>query len=93
LPLLPPPRTLRQATCNKFDAEWVRAQWRQAEQMWDEHMSDVLTLVGHASDGDARRRKLQLEDYRRDSGDKYTLEAPGFLYAAHRRPSGAYYLC
>ena len=83
------PRYTAQATCNKFDAAWVRQQWTQAERVWDEHMGGVLTLIGHASDGDGRRRKLQLEDYRRNSDDKYTLAAPGFLYAAHRRQSGA----
>jgi hypothetical protein len=61
--------------------------------MWDEHLGGVLSLTGHASDGDARRRKLQLEDFRRSSDDKYTLAAPGFLYAAHRRQSGEVAAC
>jgi hypothetical protein len=52
-------------------------------------LSALGPLIGHASDGDARRRKLQLEDYKAAAagapGAAYTLVgAPGFLFAAHQ---------
>jgi hypothetical protein len=79
-----------QAVCNKFNAEFVRAQWTQAAVLWGIHLLPALgPLIGHASDGDARRRKLQLEDYRGqesvERGSEYKLLAPGFLFCAWKR--------
>jgi hypothetical protein len=74
----------------------------QAEQLWDTHLRDALgPLVGHASDGDARRRKLQLEDYcaldvtrglhHGDPPSRYALDVPGFLFSA-RHAGGCHQL-
>jgi hypothetical protein len=55
---------LGMGTCNKFDASWVRRQWNSLASLWTSHcLESVGPLLGHASDGDARRRKLMLEDY------------------------------
>jgi hypothetical protein len=65
LPSIP---ILFQSTCNKFDAEdFVRQQWDQFHAFWQEAggVKEVGMVMGHASDGDARRRKLMLEDYTR----------------------------
>ena len=51
-------------TCNKFDAGWVRRQWNDLQSLWNTHCVEAIgPLLGHASDGDSRRRKLMLEDY------------------------------
>jgi hypothetical protein len=76
-----------QAVCNRFDADFVRSQWTHAAELWRTHLLHALgPLIGHASDGDARRRKLQLEDYRAqgsgERGSRYYLPAPGFLFSA-----------
>jgi hypothetical protein len=55
-----------QSTCNKFDAEdFVRQQWEDLHKCWRDAggLKEVGMLIGHASDGDARRRKLMVEDY------------------------------
>jgi hypothetical protein len=50
-------------TCNCFDACWVRLQWGRIDQLWQLHCEEqVGPIVGHASDGDSRRRQLMLED-------------------------------
>ena len=50
-----------QATCNKFDATpHVAEQWRDLDALFDQYvLPEGLMLVGHASDGDARRFTLQ----------------------------------
>ncbi len=56
------------ATCNRFSAEDIREQWNRVEQLWREHCLELVgPIIGHASDGDSRRRSVQLADYyRRD---------------------------
>jgi hypothetical protein len=52
------------STCNTFDSTWVRTQWDQIDGLWKEICSiPIGPLMGHASDGDPRRRKLMLEDF------------------------------
>jgi hypothetical protein len=44
-------------TCNCFDSSWVRSQWRTIDALWkDNCLEDVGPIIGHASDGDSRRR-------------------------------------
>lgn len=84
-PTLPKLAVLFQATCNRFDAAFVRQQWELVQQLWQTHLSapSVLgPLIGHASDGDARRRCLQLEDYESPKARAYMLDAPGFTLSA-----------
>jgi hypothetical protein len=80
---LPKLVVLFQATCNRFDAVFVREQWQQVSQLWQPDMAAALgPLLGHASDGDARRRALQLEDYHSPKTTPYMLPAPGFTFSA-----------
>lgn len=63
-PELPRLCILATSTCNKFNSEWVRMQWTAIVAKWNIHCrSQVGPILGHASDGDARRRKLMLYDY------------------------------
>jgi hypothetical protein len=44
-------------TCNCFDVGWVRKQWGKIDALWIKHCeSSIGLIVGHASDGDSRRR-------------------------------------
>ena len=44
-------------TCNCFDASWVRQQWDMIEKLWNKECKDIVgPILGHASDGDSRRR-------------------------------------
>lgn len=77
-------------TCNKFNADWVRAQWEQMKQFWDLYCRQVGPLLGHASDGDARRRKLMLEDYRgvnQGSNQRYKVGWEGWQYSVAILPN------
>lgn len=68
-------------TCNKFDATWVREQWNQVASLWTVNCLELVgPLLGHASDGDSRRRKLMLEDYsgRGIPGTRQNLEWEGW---------------
>jgi hypothetical protein len=84
LPSIP---VLFQSTCNRFDADFVRQQWNELCRYWREAgLEKVGMLIGHASDGDARRRKLMLEDYTRAlPPDRcFTLpNCPSFTLVAH----------
>ncbi|CAM6101773.1 unnamed protein product [Calypogeia fissa] len=62
---------LATSTCGKFDTEWVKRQWNILEEMWNSHcLKDVGPILGHASDGDSRRRKLMIEAYTEARGVK-----------------------
>ena len=49
-------------TCNAFSAaDYVKHQWRRVELYYQKYLADIVgPLVGFASDGDPRRRKLML---------------------------------
>lgn len=82
------------ATCNKFDNQWVRDHWIQLKSFWDEYCrADVGPLIGHASDGDARRRKLMLADYRGRNGldRRYDVGWEGWQYSIAILPNGDLY--
>ena len=80
-------------TCNAFSAaEYVAPQWETAERLYNEHIKDHLgPLVGHASDGDARRRHLMLLAMTSKSGQRYGLAVNTFSLTATavRDPTGA----
>jgi hypothetical protein len=85
---LPSLAVMFQATCNKFDADtFVRPQWDELAALWAElgGLERVGMLIGHTSDGDARRRKLMQEDMTRelDARLRFTLpNCPGFTLVA-----------
>ena len=59
---LPPFAILLQVVCNVFDHAMVREQWYFIKDFYNQFLFDMLRpLVGHASDGDSRCRKLHLE--------------------------------
>ncbi len=77
---LPPMVVLLQACCNTFTHEIVERQWEQIITLYNRHILPVLgPLVGHASDGDARRRKLHLLKALSRTGERYGLDTPNFL--------------
>ena len=78
-PELPPLVALLQAVCNKFDHHMVRRQWDEIQVLYDRHLLPVLgPLVGHASDGDSRRRKLHMEDATSKEGDRFGIQHENF---------------
>lgn len=82
---------LATGTCNKFDANWVRRQWNTLDEMWSTHCLEAVgPVLGHASDGDSRRRKLMLEDYngKGTGAQKVNLGWDGWLLA-HSMTTGA----
>lgn len=79
------------ATCNRFTADWVRRQWEELKRMWDLYCREgVGPVIGHASDGDARRRKLMLEDYLGKSNDlpRYSVGWEGWRMSVSVLPNG-----
>ena len=73
------------STCNKFDATFVREQWTEVERLWRIHLTDkVGPIIGHASDGDSRRRKLMIQDYKGTHGVRYKIDWCGWNVSAQR---------
>ncbi|KAL2612447.1 hypothetical protein R1flu_024139 [Riccia fluitans] len=72
-------------TCNSFTASWVRDHWKGLKQRWDKYCRQVLgPVLGHANDGDARRRKLMLEDYLGSEGQRiFRDKFPGMALPLH----------
>ncbi|KAL2622804.1 hypothetical protein R1flu_003009 [Riccia fluitans] len=61
-------------TCNSFTASWGRDHWKGLKQRWDKCCRQVMgPVLRHASDGDARRRKLMLKDYLGKEGQRWTV--------------------
>ena len=76
---LPPLVVLLQATCNTFTHEMVREQWQHIIQLYNQYLLPVLgPLVGHASDGDSRRRKLHLQAALGEDGERYRINTENF---------------
>ena len=70
-------------TCNCFDASWVRQQWQRIEDLWRKECQDkVGPIIGHASDGDSRRRQLMLSDYKSITGVRFSINWEGWLLSA-----------
>ena len=66
-------------TCNCFDAEWVRNQWNCIDALWQESCGEAVgPVVGHASDGDSRRRQLMIKDYTSKVGLRYEIPWEGW---------------
>lgn len=81
-----------QLTCNKFDSKAVRAQWEEIHVLWDKNLREVLgPLIGHSSDGDARRRCCMMEDYTnlKDAGARFAIPWEGWIFSAAKRKDGS----
>jgi hypothetical protein len=64
-------------TCNKFDAVQIKLQWTRIADLHKKHLEmPIGPLRGHASDDDARRRKLMLESIYKGT---FGLNEDGFL--------------
>ncbi|KAL2610849.1 hypothetical protein R1flu_022541 [Riccia fluitans] len=67
-------------TCNSFTVSWVRDHWKGLKQRWDKCCREAVgPVLGHANDGDARRRKLMLEDYLGSEGQRWTVGWDGWV--------------
>jgi len=67
----------------------VRQQWLRIEDLWDKECKDIVgPIVGHASDGDSRRRQLMLSDYRSQEGTRLRVEWDGWLLTASLNEHG-----
>ena len=89
---LPALAVLAHATCNRFDAAWVRDQWRRTDALADELISPHLgERLGRASDGDARRYKEQIADMNElpTAQGRFGLVVASFRLSARRLPCGA----
>ena len=74
-------------TCNTFTSKDVKNQWSLLEDLFAEHVQPVLgPLIGHASDGDARRRKAMMEKAFNTS-QGYTVNHPNFVVHASVKES------
>jgi hypothetical protein len=70
-------------TCNSFDSNWVRKQWDLIDQLWAVECASVVgPIIGHASDGDSRRRQLMLRDYTSKSGPRFAIPWVGWMLSA-----------
>jgi hypothetical protein len=86
---LPRPVLVVSCTCNCFDSSWVRSQWRTIDALWkDNCLEDVGPIIGHASDGDSRRRQLMLQDYTNKDGARYAIPWEGWMLSASVTENG-----
>ena len=69
-PKMPKLVLLLMPTCNRFTHQLVQTQWEEIIYLCRTHLSDLITLIGHASDGDGHRRKLRLELLETDGFDQ-----------------------
>jgi hypothetical protein len=73
-------------TCNRFDASQVQDQWDQIHAIHDKYLSaSIGPLISHASEGDARRRKLMVDGC---EGGTNGLNQPGFTFKARLGRNG-----
>ena len=76
-------------TCNCFNAAWVRRQWKVIEKLWVDKCKDIVgSIVGHANNGDSRKRQLMLEDYKAVDGIRLKVEWPGWFFSASLDATG-----
>jgi hypothetical protein len=70
-------------TCGCFDSAWIKRQWNRIDMLWIEDCLDGIgPILGHANNGDSRRRKVMLVDYLSDSGERYRIPWDGWLMSA-----------
>jgi hypothetical protein len=67
-------------TCNRFTHEYVDRQWKAVSAICNEVLGPVVgRIIGHASDGDARRRKLMTRDMVVERAGPEMMHAGRFL--------------
>lgn len=94
-PDLPKIAILINATCNRFNSEFVREQWNRLECLYEAHLLPVIgPLIGHSSDGDSRRRSLMVQDTVSTSGTRFQPIPydEGFIFTCSKipAPDGSY---
>jgi hypothetical protein len=85
-PDLPKLAVLVHGTCNRFTAAWIKESWARLRVLVYKHVVPVIgPLVGHASDGDARRFAIQQGEMRMlpPGRVKYGLLVDGFTLFAN----------
>jgi hypothetical protein len=76
-------------TCNCFDAAEVRKQWDDIDRLWEtECLHIVGPIVGHASDGDSRKRQLMLQDYKMKGFMRLEVPWDGWVFSAGLHAKG-----
>eukprot|EP00112_Aurelia_sp_Birch-Aquarium-sp1_P008356 Seg1918.2 transcript_id=Seg1918.2/GoldUCD/mRNA.D3Y31 product="hypothetical protein" protein_id=Seg1918.2/GoldUCD/D3Y31 len=78
------------STCNKFSHQDVRRQWQLIHEQYNKYLEEALgPLIGHSSDGDSRRRKLMLEDFKCNEGGRYQpiQKKYGFIFSVRKEVS------
>ena len=93
-PDLPKIPILIHPTCNKFNAAFVKHQWKEIDRLFKLYLEDTVgPLVGQSSDGDTRRRNLMMETATSNS-EKYQPipHEEGFIYTCnkHEKADGTY---
>ena len=86
-PALPQLVLLIAPTCNRFTSEDVKAQWDLISSQYKKWLEHIIgPLIGHSSDGDARRRKLMVNDLTGATGNRFPpipLEK-GLIYSTEK---------
>ena len=86
-PCLPKLPVLVMPTCKKFDSKFVRNQWDQLQAIYDKHLRVNLgPLIGQASDGDSRRRKLFLKQMTAKEAERFQPISKdlGFIFSCRK---------
>lgn len=93
-PALPKLPAMIMPSCNCFDHKFVNDQWRELSDYYDAYIKPVMgPLLGFASDGESRRRKLFIE-YASSSDGLRFQPIPrnlGFIYTAAKKSFGDSY--
>jgi hypothetical protein len=79
------PRVILVVCCtyNCFNFAWVRQRWNAIDRLWIQECLQLVGLViGHASDGDSRRRQLMLHDYGLTTENRLRVEWDGWMFSA-----------
>ena len=87
-PNLPKIPIFNMTSCNSFDAGIVQSQAFLNEQYYNEHLKDILgPLIGFASDGDSRRRKMFLAVSTSNEGERFQPIPSdyGFIFTAKKK--------
>ena len=88
-PNLPKLPVLVVPTCNKFSHLYVYQQWQKIDRLYKDHLEEVLgPLLGPASDGDSRRRKLMIQLMTTSVGSRFypVPRDEGFIFTARLIP-------
>jgi hypothetical protein len=76
-------------TCNCFDSEWVKEQWKRIEELWQVDCECAIgPIIGHASDGDSRKQQLMLSSHTCADGQRYGISWPGWVMSGIVTASG-----